>query len=82
MFRLKSCDESARIVFGTAGLTFPLASAVRFVEDVPSYIATTFEFEVPVLLNVMVTLVLSWKDRKSTRLNSSHVASSRMPSSA
>ena len=26
--------------------------------------------------------ILAWRDRKSTRLNSSHIATSRMPSSA
>jgi hypothetical protein len=57
---LKSCDDPAEIIFGREGLTFPLVSGIRFVEDVPSYMATTFEFDVPVLLNVMVTLVLSW----------------------
>ena len=33
-------------------------------------------------LTAAMTLVLSKKDRKSTRLNSSHIQKSRMPSSA
>jgi len=68
MFRLKSCDDPAEIVVGRGGLT--VVSFVRLVEDVPSYIATIFEFDVPVLLNVMVTLVLSWNLMFSTTSSS------------
>ena len=34
------------------------------------------------LLNSLINIYIDFKDRKSTRLNSSHSAKSRMPSSA
>ena len=41
----------------------------------------TFE-ETNLLGNVYFTNFFLWQDRKSTRLNSSHIQKSRMPSSA
>ena len=40
------------------------------------------EDDVKVIVSFAVTSTVGWADRKSTRLNSSHVKRSRMPSSA
>jgi phosphatidylserine synthase len=45
-------------------------------------IAALFVFDLPYVLFFGTTGYVAWGDRKSTRLNSSHRLTSRMPSSA
>ena len=47
-----------------------------------SYLAVSKNVKTAVGLGIAVTFVLVVTDRKSTRLNSSHITRSRMPSSA
>ena len=46
------------------------------------YVGTLLSFALSIILSATMPLPVASIDRKSTRLNSSHVALSRMPSSA
>ena len=83
-----SCDETAvGIVKGRKLLANVISSSVaehaRFGGVVPEIAARAHLEAMPhVIKEALDQAKVSLKDRKSTRLNSSHVSESRMPSSA
>ena len=71
----------ATLLMITTGIAFMFALRGRITQHkqwmTRSYAVALVFFEVRLILGVT-----GWEDRKSTRLNSSHVSESRMPSSA
>ena len=64
----------SRLLDALDGAVARLGSAT----DKGGYLDITLDF----LFYAAIPLAFAWQDRKSTRLNSSHVSQSRMPSSA
>ena len=65
-------------VYGFLNILFKILA-----EEQPQYLAVAFDLKAPTFRHKMYDAYKGTrKDRKSTRLNSSHTDSSRMPSSA
>ena len=70
----------ARTIIFSGVILLLVAFLLMRLETVSTWIGTILSTLRPVIIGAVITLVL--QDRKSTRLNSSHLNESRMPSSA